>query len=300
MPRARTKAVTVKIFFTLPFYTRRNELSIAELESGYGIAYNHLMNLYESPCGYFDENTSKAEIYSFPTEEELNEIFPQKTTMPKQESFYEFQLEQGFRRTGELIYRETCPHCKKCIPIRIPAKKYQANKTARHLLRKNSDLELLIREAPDDFITEEKILLYQNYWRRHNPGKTISREDAFSDLVAFSGCGDKNKSYSGTKNFDYYLDGKLVAVSVLDFALASISSNYFYYDISPQILKRSPGTFSIINEILWAKEHDYDYYYLGYWIKGHPKMNYKANFFPHELCINDIWEEVKAAEINGL
>ena len=130
--------------------------------------------------------------------------------------------------------------------------------------------------------------------------KTISREDAFSDLVAFSGCGDKNKSYSGTKNFDYYLDGKLVAVSVLDFALASISSNYFYYDISPQILKRSPGTFSIINEILWAKEHDYDYYYLGYWIKGHPKMNYKANFFPHELCINDIWEEVKAAEINGL
>lgn len=256
------------------------------------------MNLYESPCGYFDGLTSNQEIYSFPDEDELKDLIPDEIIrraekrygkkVTRQEFFYTIQLEEGFRRTDNIIYRATCPECKKCIPIRIPAGEYRPNKSARHLIRKNSSLELRITEEANDFVTEEKVLLYQNYWKRHNPEKNISKEDAFSDIAVFSGF-EQGKNYCGTKNFDYYLDGKLVAVSVLDFALDSISSNYFYYDISPQILKRSIGTFSIINEILWTAEHGYDYYYLGYWIEGHPKMNYKANFFPHEILVNGEW-----------
>ena len=265
-------------------------------------------------AGYFDGQISKSEIYSFPTEEELDDCFPEEVLMgvkekfgnkiSSQELFYNIQLEHGFRRSETIIYRETCPECRKCVPIRIPVAKYKATKNARHLMRKNSCLDLRITENGSDFVTEEKILLYQNYWQRHNPGKTLSHAKAFSDVAAFSGCTNgfdfdtllSEKNYSGTKNFDYYQDGKLIAVSVLDFALDSISSNYFYYDISPEILKRSPGTFSIINEILWAAEHGFEYYYLGYWIKGHPKMNYKANFFPHELYINEEWKEIPSAE----
>lgn len=306
MQKAAAKAARQEIVFTISFYTRRNELSI-ELTAANLKEYNQGMSLYESPCGYFDGLTAKSEMYSFPSEENLRGFISdgfftgaQKrfgSAISRQECYYKVQLAEGFRRTGTIMYRETCPECKKCIPIRIPARDFIPKKSARHLIRKNSSLELRITEKLDDFITEEKIGLYQKYWQRHNPGKTISRQNALSELASFSGCvnefeGDailEKKHYSGTKNFDYYLDEKLVAVSVLDFALDSISSNYFYYDISPQILKRSIGTFSIINEILWTAEHGYDYYYLGYWIEGHPKMNYKANFFPHELLVNGEW-----------
>lgn len=267
------------------------------------------MNLYESPCGYFDGVTSKQEIYSFPGEEELGDFIPDEIVcsarkkfgrdVSRQEFFYNIQLEEGFRRTSNIMYRETCPECKKCIPIRIPVTEYRANKSARYLMRKNSSLELRITEEAKSFVTEEKILLYQNYWKRHNPDGDISKQDALSDIEAFSGFEDDGKNYCGTKNFDYYLDGRLVAVSVLDFALDSISSNYFYYDISPQILKRSIGTFSIINEILWTAEHGFDYYYLGYWIKDHPKMNYKANFFPHELLVDGEWIKEPSPDCKG-
>ena len=85
------------------------------------------MNLYESPCGYFDRLTSNQEIYSFPDEDELKDLIPDEIIrsaekrygkkVTRQEFFYTIQLEEGFRRTDNIIYRATCPECKKCIPI---------------------------------------------------------------------------------------------------------------------------------------------------------------------------------------
>ena len=98
-----------------------------------------------------------------------------------------------------------------------------------------------------------------------------------------------------THIFDFLLDGKLVGVSVVDRAKNALSSNYFYFDISDEIMKRSIGVFSVLAEIDACKGLLFDgqlksgLYYLGYYIEDCNKMNYKSNYNPHELLIDGEW-----------
>ena len=95
--------------------------------------------------------------------------------------------------------------------------------------------------------------------------------------------------YMGTINMDYRLNGKLVGVGVVDLGAVSLSSNYFYYDTSDEIMKRSIGTFTILKEIEFCKERGIPYYYLGYYLSECKKMSYKGRFLPHELLIDGEW-----------
>ena len=45
---------------------------------------------------------------------------------------------------------------------------------------------------------------------------------------------------------------------------------------------RSLGTLAILRQIEWAKRDGYSHLYLGYWIDGHRKMDYKRRFRPLE------------------
>ncbi|KAK6454669.1 arginyl-tRNA-protein transferase [Scheffersomyces xylosifermentans] len=74
----------------------------------------------------------------------------------------------------------------------------------------------------------------------------------------------------------YYLDDKLIAVSILDFLPSGVSSIYFIWD--PDYAHLSLGTVSGLREILMCNELQLGYYYLGYYIDDCPKMNYKSKF----------------------
>jgi len=49
------------------------------------------------------------------------------------------------------------------------------------------------------------------------------------------------------------------------------------------------GKFMILDHIEIAKELELDYVYLGYWVPGSPKMDYKAQFNALELYIDGEW-----------
>ena len=95
----------------------------------------------------------------------------------------------------------------------------------------------------------------------------------------------EEKEYGGFHQ-QYYIDGKLVAVGVLDILPWCISSVYFYYD--PDYSALSFGTLSALYEIrltqqLNVKKPSIKWYYMGFYIHSCPKMKYKSKFSPSYL-----------------
>lgn len=85
---------------------------------------------------------------------------------------------------------------------------------------------------------------------------------------------------------NYYLDGKLVAVGVVDILDHGLSTVYFFFD--PCLKSLNFGVVSALYEIEWIREKmkhfpDFRYYYLGFWIHDCDKMNYKSDYEPVDL-----------------
>jgi arginyl-tRNA---protein transferase len=85
----------------------------------------------------------------------------------------------------------------------------------------------------------------------------------------------------GSYHHCYRLDGKLVAVGVLDLLPHAVSSVYLFYD--PEYSHFDWGKLSALREIALAKESSYQYYYMGFYIHSCIKMRYKANYKPSYL-----------------
>lgn len=102
----------------------------------------------------------------------------------------------------------------------------------------------------------------------------------------------KTKKRIGPTHECYYLDNKLIAISVLDFLPSGLSSIYFIWD--PDFAHLSLGTLSGLREIQMCRELDLGYYYLGYYIDDCPKMKYKGKFGGQLLdLVNNAWVDLK-------
>jgi arginine-tRNA-protein transferase len=56
---------------------------------------------------------------------------------------------------------------------------------------------------------------------------------------------------------------------------------------------RSLGTFMILDHIARARQMGLAYVYLGYWVQGSRKMDYKARFLPQQRLSPDGWVRVE-------
>jgi arginine-tRNA-protein transferase len=95
---------------------------------------------------------------------------------------------------------------------------------------------------------------------------------------------------TGTDNtlfYKFYRGDKLLAVSVMDVLQQGMSAVYTFFD--PKYDKRSLGNFVILWQIRKVAEMELDHLFLGYWIKGCAKMQYKSSFRPIELLIEGKW-----------
>ncbi len=214
---------------------------------------------------------------------------------------YDFLLQKGFRRSGDRFYFTECGHCRECVPIRLKTQNFKMTKSQRAVLNRNKDIIIRYNYNPKEFATEEKALIYKKFCEHLNPGLELSIESGSTELMDICSGYEENR----VCNMEYYLGDKLIACGVLDIGvvkaekdsavtekkLHSLSSNYFYYDVSPEILKRSPGVFSVLKEIEFCKEKGIEDYYLGLYLPDCENMNYKCNYRPYQLYINDRWIE---------
>jgi arginine-tRNA-protein transferase len=79
----------------------------------------------------------------------------------------------------------------------------------------------------------------------------------------------------------------LVAVAVMDHLPGALSAVYTFYE--PSLASRGLGTHMILRQIELARQWRYDWLFLGYWIDGCQRMDYKAEFRPHDIHTPTGW-----------
>jgi len=88
--------------------------------------------------------------------------------------------------------------------------------------------------------------------------------------------------------------GDLAACALVDVLSDGLSLVYSFYD--PGLSKRSPGSFMILDHVIQARSAGLPYVYLGYWVSGSDKMDYKARFRPLEVLKPGGWRLLSASE----
>jgi len=84
-----------------------------------------------------------------------------------------------------------------------------------------------------------------------------------------------------------------VGVALTDVLSDGLSMVYSFYD--PEYRRRSVGTFMILDHITRARRLGLPYVYLGYWIEGSKKMDYKGRFLPQQRLAPSGWLRVDAS-----
>lgn len=182
-------------------------------------------------------------------------------------------LARGFRRFGFAYFRPVCA-CLACDSIRVPVASFAPSKSHRRALRKASDLTITWGEPTLD---DERLALY-GAWHR---ARETARGWGESDLDASSYVESFCLPHPCGREVTYRLDGKLVAVGIVDESQSALSAVYCYYD--PALADLSLGIVNVLSCLRRAKERDLAHVYLGYRVEACPSLRYKAGFHPYEI-----------------
>ena len=79
----------------------------------------------------------------------------------------------------------------------------------------------------------------------------------------------------------------LMAGCLMDWLADGLSAVYSFYE--PDAPKRSLGTQVVLWMVAEARRLGLPYVYLGYWVPGSDKMDYKASFAPFEVLLDGRW-----------
>ena len=192
---------------------------------------------------------------------------------------------QGFRRSQNVLYRPSCAECSACLSARIRVADFRPNRSQRKVMRRNAHLR---REATSPWATEEQYALFREYLDdRHADGGM-----ADMDIFEFAAMIEETPIRSRVVEYAELVGGQreLAAVCLTDVLDDGLSMVYSFYD--PARIGDSLGTYVILDHIRIARDAGLPYVYLGYWVPGSPKMDYKARFGALEVYSRGAWREI--------
>lgn len=186
----------------------------------------------------------------------------------------------GFRRSQSIAYRPACEGCAACVSVRIRAGEFAASRNQKRILRRDQDLR---RAEVAAEATREQFALLRTYLDSRHPGGGMSDMGLF-DYVAMV-----EETPVDTHIVEYRAeDGTLVACALTDRLKDGLSMVYSFFH--PGEETRSLGTYMILDHVRAAREQNLPYVYLGYWVRGSEKMDYKIRFSPLEALSTNGWE----------
>ncbi|MGV8932353.1 MAG: arginyltransferase [Luteimonas sp.] len=212
----------------------------------------------EHPCSYWPERIARDLV-----------IDPHD---PRLLSSYPYALAWGFRRSGDILYRPHCHGCRACVAVRIPVDTFTPDRSQRRCLARNADITARVLPAQRN---DERFALYRRYLATRHAGGGMDDHGAAEFDQFLIG------SWTQGRFLELRLDGRLLAVAVTDLVEDdALSAVYTFYD--PDEAARGLGTLAVLRQLEWARRDGRRHLYLGYWISGHAKMDYKRRFRPIE------------------
>lgn len=224
-----------------------------------------------SPCSYLDDREA-INIYADPHHPQPRLVYNQLIT-------------RGFRRSGEFVYRPGCTACNACVPVRIRCADFTPRRTDRRNLSANAELSVDFKPArySDDYFA-----LYRDYLSARHPDGGMDDPDP-EDFERFL-----LNPWGETLFVEVRLRNRVIAIAVTDAVADGLSAVYTFFD--PHEQERGLGRYCILQQIELCRRLSFAYLYLGYWVDGCRKMQYKTDFRPQEHFDGQAWQNLAPGE----
>lgn len=203
----------------------------------------------------------------------------------------------GFRRSQSVAYRPSCLECNACVSVRVVANEFAPSGTQKRVMKAHADLVVTVCRP---WSTSEQFELLQRYLAARHPegGMTTMDEVDFADMVEHTPVTTYVMEYREPSP-DGVTPGRLVGACLTDRQCDGLSMIYSFYD-PDHATRHGLGNFIILDHIRRAEEMGLAYVYLGYWVEGSPRMQYKVRYRPMERLARAGWERITPAEHDRL
>jgi len=199
----------------------------------------------------------------------------------------------GFRRSQSIAYRPACETCRACVSVRVVVADFKPSRNMRRIAERSADV---VGEMRTSTPTSEQYSVFRAYLdARH-------RDGGMADMTVLDYAMMIEDSHVETRLVEYRRRdadsgitgrsaGQLLAVALTDVLSDGLSMVYSFFE--PEHGDRSLGTLMILDHIARAKAMGLQYVYLGYWVPGSRKMDYKGRFLPQERLMPAGWTRVE-------
>jgi arginine-tRNA-protein transferase len=202
----------------------------------------------------------------------------------------------GFRRSQTVAYRPSCLDCHACVSVRVVASKFVPSGTQKRDLKRNADL--VVTECRP-WATDEQFALLAKYLGARHPDGGMSAMDEldYADMIEHTPVNSVVTEYREPDVGGR--PGRLVGACLTDRQGDGLSMIYSFYD--PDLEGRAGlGNYIILDHIMRAAAEGLPYVYLGYWVEGSPRMQYKVRYRPLERLTREGWQLMDTEEQHRL